>query len=87
MMQVEIGKWSRSPNLHARRLSSEGLRPRLPWAKKLDIFIYEPLPILPILNNLKDDKSRYVQKSVANCLNDILKDNLKIGMTILAVLE
>ena len=28
-------KWSQSKNVHVRRLSSEGIRPRLPWAKKL----------------------------------------------------
>jgi len=75
--------WSENENKHLRRLSCEGLRPRLPWAKKMDIFIENPKPIIPILNNLKDDKSRYVQKSVANCLNDILKDNLEIGKVII----
>jgi len=40
----------------------------------LDIYIKNPKPILPILNNLKDYKSKYVQNSVANCVNDILKD-------------
>lgn len=75
--------WSKDSNKHIRRLSSEGCRPRLPWAKKLDRFIRDPKPIIPILNNLKDDKSKYVQKSVANSLNDILKDNRKIGMQIL----
>jgi 3-methyladenine DNA glycosylase AlkC len=28
---------------------------------------------------LKDDPKKYVQKSVANCLNDILKDNEDLG--------
>lgn len=68
-------KWSVDKNKHVRRLSSEGVRPRLPWASKLDIFIKDPTPILPILENLKDDPSKYVQTSVANCINDILKDN------------
>lgn len=75
--------WSLDPNKHIRRLSSEGLRPRLPWAKKLDLFIDNPRPILPILENLKDDPSKYVQKSVANCMNDILKDNFEIGKTVI----
>lgn len=74
-----LKEWSQHENKHMRRLSSEGIRPRLPWAKKLDQFIENPKPILPILENLKDDTSKYVQKSVANCLNDILKDNLEIG--------
>lgn len=68
-------EWSTNSNKHVRRLASEGGRPRLPWATKLDVFIKDPSPLLPILNNLKDDQSKYVQKSVANCINDILKDN------------
>ena len=76
-------KWSKSKNVHVRRLSSEGLRPRLPWAKKLGQFIDEPTPILPILENLKEDESMFVKKSVANNLNDILKDNYFIGIKVL----
>ena len=76
-------EWSKDSNKHIRRLASEGGRPRLPWAKKLDRFVENPLPLIPILNNLKDDSSNYVQKSVANCLNDILKDNPEIGKQII----
>jgi len=72
-------KWSKSKNKHVRRLASEGVRPKLPWAKKLQIFVDDPKLILPILENLKDDDSKYVQKSVGNCLNDILKDNFELG--------
>lgn len=75
--------WSTNQNKHIRRLSSEGGRPRLPWATKLDLFIKDPSPLLPILNNLKDDKSKYVQKSVANCINDILKDNKDVGIQLI----
>lgn len=81
-LKVMLG-WSGDENFHVRRLSSEGVRPRLPWAKKLDIFIENPAPIIPILDNLKDDTSKYVQKSVANCVNDILKDNPQIGKEII----
>lgn len=73
--------WSKDSNKHLRRLSSEGVRPRLPWASKLDQFIQDPMAIFPILDNLKDDTSKYVQKSVANCINDVLKDNPEIGKT------
>lgn len=76
-------KWSKDSNKHIRRLASEGGRPRLPWAKKIDRFVINPKPLIPILNNLKDDTSKYVQKSVANCLNDILKDNREIGVKII----
>lgn len=72
-------QWSTDNNFHLRRLASEGGRPRLPWATKLDMFIEDPSPLLPILENLKDDPSKYVQTSVANCINDILKDNPAIG--------
>lgn len=78
----QMVKWSKHSNFHIRRLASEGVRPRLPWAKKLDVFIQDPSPITPILENLKDDTSKYVQKSVANCLNDILKDNFSVGKEI-----
>ena len=76
-------KWSQSKNAHVRRLFSEGIRPRLPWAKKLDQYILDPKPILPILENLKEDKSLFVKKSVANNLNDILKDNYNIAFEVL----
>ncbi len=76
-------KWSTSKNKHVRRLSSEGGRPRLPWSPKLQRFIKDPSPLLPILDNLKDDSSKYVQKSVANCINDIIKDNEPIAKELL----
>jgi len=79
-----IETWSVDKNKHVRRLSSEGVRPRLPWATKLDIFIKDPAPILPILENLKDDTSKYVQTSVANCINDILKDNPETAKALVA---
>ena len=79
----QMKQWSTDDNFHVRRLSCEGVRPKLPWAKKLDVFIENPKPILPILNKLKDDKSKYVQKSVANCINDVLKDNPEIGKKLL----
>ncbi len=75
--------WSNDKNRHIRRLASEGVRPRLPWATKLQQYIEHPEQILPILENLKDDTSKYVQKSVANCLNDILKDNADLGKEII----
>ena len=76
-------KWSGDKNVHVRRLSSEGIRPRLPWSKKLDMFIDDPTPIIPILDNLIEDKSMFVKKSVANNLNDIIKDNYDAGIRII----
>jgi hypothetical protein len=66
-----------------RRLASEGCRPRLPWGAALEEFKRDPSPILPILEELKDDPSETVRRSVANNLNDISKDHperaLQIG--------
>ena len=76
-------EWVKDPNSHVRRLASEGIRPRLPWAPALKQYIADPRPILPILEALKNDSSKYVQKSVANCLNDILKDNFEIGKSLI----
>ena len=67
--------WSKSSNEHVRRLSSEGCRPRLPWGEALTMFKIDPNPVLSVLENLKEDPSIYVRKSVANNLNDISKDN------------
>ena len=67
--------WSRDPDEDVRRLASEGCRPRLPWSFHLDALIADPSPVVPILENLRDDPSLYVRKSVANHLNDIAKDH------------
>ena len=62
-------------NPHVRRWCSEGVRPRLPWGKKLTSLVENPTPIFPILEKLKDDPELYVRRSVANNLNDIAKDH------------
>ena len=73
MNQMKI--WAKSSNEHIRRLASEGSRSRLPWAIALPLFKQNPTKPLEIIELLKNDKSLYVQKSVANNLNDISKDN------------
>ena len=75
-------KWSKHKNFHVRRLASEGCRPRLPWAMALPKFKHDPELILPILNNLKNDESEYVRRSVANNLNDISKDHPDMVLSI-----
>lgn len=62
--------WSKDKNYHVRRLASEGTRPNLPWAKKIT---YESKSMLPLLDILYADTTRYVTRSVANHLNDISK--------------
>jgi 3-methyladenine DNA glycosylase AlkC len=74
--------WSNHADEAVRRLSSEGCRPRLPWAKALLQFKKDPSAILPILENLKSDPSDFVRRSVANNLHDISKDNPEIVLNI-----
>jgi len=74
-MMKQMLVWSTHKNWEVRRLSSEGCRPRLPWNMALPNLKENPAPILPILENLKNDPSEIVRKSVANNLNDIAKDN------------
>ena len=65
-----ILKWSKAKNYHLRRLASESTRPKLPWAKKINL---DYKKTIKILDNLYFDSSRYVTRSVANHLNDIAK--------------
>lgn len=74
--------WSKHSNPYVRRLSSEGCRPRLPWAMALPALKKDPAPILPILEKLKGDEAETVRRSVANNLNDIAKDNPDVVMEI-----
>ncbi len=53
-----------------RRLASEGFRPKLPWAKKIN---YDYKKGALFLDNLFYDSARIVTRSVANHLNDISK--------------
>jgi 3-methyladenine DNA glycosylase AlkC len=69
----KLMEWTKHPNEHVRRLASEGSRPSLPWAMALPDFKKNPFLILPILENLMQDESEYVRRSVANSLNDISK--------------
>ncbi len=74
--------WSTHKSRQVRRLATEGCRPRLPWAMALPKLKKDPTPILPILENLKQDSCEIVRRSVANNLNDISKDNPAIALRI-----
>lgn len=81
-MMNKFLSWSVHQNHHVRRLASEGSRPRLPWGMGIPELKKEPKQILPILENLKNDPSEYVRRSVANNLNDIAKDHPAIVLEI-----
>lgn len=70
-----LERWAEDPNVHVRRLVSEGTRPRLPWGSRLTRFVDNPTPTLKLLEKLKFDSEPYVRKSVANHLNDVSKDH------------
>jgi 3-methyladenine DNA glycosylase AlkC len=68
-----LGRWTRDPNAHVRRLVSEGTRLRLPWAPRVPWLDAHPERVLELLELLKDDPSTLVRRSVANSLNDLGK--------------
>lgn len=70
----ELIVWTKDKNVHVRRLASEGVRIRLPWAQKLYVALNEFERYTAILTNLKDDPEKFVQKSVGNNLNDLYKE-------------
>jgi 3-methyladenine DNA glycosylase AlkC len=74
-MIKQMKQWSTHENFKVRRLATEGSRPRLPWAMAIPALKKDPSPLLPILENLKNDPSESVRRSVANNLNDIAKDH------------
>lgn len=65
--------WARDPNPHVRRLVSEGTRLRLPWAGRVAWLDSHPEPVIALLEQLKDDPTTLVRRSVANNLNDLGK--------------
>jgi 3-methyladenine DNA glycosylase AlkC len=83
-MQRQMLKWSTHPQAMVRRLASEGFRPRLPWGMAVPYLKKDPAIILPVLENLKQDESETVRRSVANNLNDIAKEHPDLVMKIAA---
>lgn len=82
MMLQQMLVWSLHKSEKVRRLASEGSRPRLPWAMAIPSLKKDPTPVLLILENLKQDPSETVRRSVANNLNDIAKDHPAIVIDI-----
>ena len=68
-------EWSKDENVRVRRLASECMRIRLPWAKKQTVVLDYFDEFTAILRNLKDDADKSIQKSVANNLNDLYKED------------
>ncbi len=78
-----LKKLATDPSPFARRLVSEGTRPRLPLGSRLHEFIKDPGPVITLLDKLKSDTNLMVRRSVANNINDIAKDNPEIAVATL----
>ncbi len=70
-----IREWIKDENPAIRRLVTEAFRPRGVMLAHINDLKEDPAPLKNILEPLLDDPSDYVQKSVANNLNDVSKDN------------
>lgn len=68
------------PNVHVRRWLSEGTRTRLPWGRGVPALRTRQDRRLRLLSALRHDSERYVQRSVANHLGDIFKDDLPAAL-------
>lgn len=65
-----LNRWALDPNYHVRRVVSEATRPNLPWAPKLTLPRHQ---VMPLLDHLHADSTRFVTRSVANHMNDLSK--------------
>ncbi len=81
---VRLIAWSQDESPHVRRLASEGVRPRLPWARQSRVALEHPDLYRTILSNLRQDPDRFVQKSVGNNLNDLAQVAPNLARQIIA---
>lgn len=77
-----LEQWVRRDDEHVRRLVSEGTRPKLPWAAKLAISAERPDYAVDLLDQLVDDPSEYVRRSVSNHLNDLCRLDAGLALSV-----
>lgn len=76
--------WTRDPSPTVRRAAVEALRPRGVWVKHLSWSVAAPALMLPIIEALRGDTSRYVANAVGNALNDISKKKPELVLEVAA---
>ncbi|GAA0951482.1 hypothetical protein GCM10009554_53020 [Kribbella koreensis] len=77
-----VTSWCSDPDEHVRRLTSEGTRSYLPWARQVTELHLHPTLTVPIIDALYRDDSTYVRRSVANHLNDLSRGHPELAVEI-----
>ena len=70
-----LRRWVHDDHEAIRRLASEGTRPRLPWGPKVQALLDDPEIGIELLEELRNDVSETVRRSVANHLNDLSRSD------------
>ncbi|NQU47649.1 MAG: DNA alkylation repair protein [Planctomycetes bacterium] len=78
----ELLPWTMDRSETVRRTAVEALRPRGVWVKHLTWSVQSPALMLPIIEALRGDHSRYVANAVGNALNDISKKKPELVLEI-----